>query len=255
MNKILSIVTVNYNSGRNYKKTVESLLPFLAFEEVEFIVIDGGSHDASFGDIKDTSKKIDHLVVERDGGIYDAMNKGIKISTGRWLWFVNCGDIVSCNSEQLLQFLSLEVEGNLIYSDVCTAGGEIKMKFSLGFFMRSALNHQNMIYRRELLADGFNLKYRICSDYQHTLSHYNEIVPLKYRECLCTYSLDGVSSEVSKARRVQVWRERCEAQMTLPKNYMVKYVMVSFSLIVYLIKCIAPELGSLTAKKLKDRGV
>ena len=252
MNKILSIITVNYNSGAEYKKTFESLRQFIDYEAVEFVVVDGGSDDASIIDINETGEHIDSLIVEQDRGIYDAMNKGINVAKGRWLWFVNCGDIISCKAAPLIKVLSSDLKANLIYSDFYAGGTKIGVSLDLVFLMRSALNHQNIIYKRELLASGFNLDFKICADYHHILNCYYDLIPLKYSECLCFYNLEGMSSEVSGRRRKQIWRERLYAQLALPSKYKMKYLMASFSLLIYLLKCAAPKLGSLTAKSSRN---
>lgn len=88
---LISIITVVFNGEKYLEETVLSVLN-QTYDNVEYIVIDGGSTDGTVDIIKKYEDKIDYWVSERDGGIYDAMNKGIDIATGKWINFMNVGD-------------------------------------------------------------------------------------------------------------------------------------------------------------------
>jgi len=88
---LISIITVVFNGEKYLEETVVSVLN-QTYDNVEYIVIDGGSTDGTVDIIKKYEDKIDYWVSERDGGIYDAMNKGIDIATGKWINFMNVGD-------------------------------------------------------------------------------------------------------------------------------------------------------------------
>ena len=88
---ILSIVTINLNNKAGLERTLNSLIPFCR-DEVEFLVIDGGSTDGSLG-IVESSKLINfRWLSESDGGIFHAMNRGIELADGKFVWFMNSGD-------------------------------------------------------------------------------------------------------------------------------------------------------------------
>ena len=74
-----SIITVNFNNKEGLRKTIESVI-HQAFRDFEFIIIDGGSTDGSVDVLKEYNSQIDYWVSEPDGGIYQGMNKGIKLS-------------------------------------------------------------------------------------------------------------------------------------------------------------------------------
>ena len=86
-----SIITVNYNNREGLKRTIESVI-HQTFRDFEFIVIDGGSTDSSAEVLKAYDEHISYWVSEKDNGIYDAMNKGIRKATGDYLNFMNSGD-------------------------------------------------------------------------------------------------------------------------------------------------------------------
>lgn len=89
----LSIITINYNNHNGLKRTIESVINQTKIE-FEYIIIDGDSIDGSKEIIQEYSTKIDYWVSERDGGIYNAMNKGIQVSKGEYLLFLNSGDVL-----------------------------------------------------------------------------------------------------------------------------------------------------------------
>ena len=88
----ISIVTVVYNAEDLIKKTLDAVRE-QAYENIEFIVIDGGSEDATLSLIKDADDIVEVLVSENDSGIYNAMNKGASLATGDYITFLNAGDI------------------------------------------------------------------------------------------------------------------------------------------------------------------
>ncbi|MGB8703989.1 MAG: glycosyltransferase, partial [Gillisia sp.] len=91
---LLSIITVNLNNLEGLKRTMQSVFE-QTWQEFEYIVIDGGSSDGSKEYIEANSAKIDHWVSEPDKGIYNGMNKGIKVANGEYLLFLNSGDELS----------------------------------------------------------------------------------------------------------------------------------------------------------------
>ena len=87
-----SIVIVTFNNAEGLKRTLESVKS-LHYENKETIVIDGGSTDNSLQVISVYQDMIDTKVSEKDTGIYNAMNKGVKLLTGDYVVFMNAGDV------------------------------------------------------------------------------------------------------------------------------------------------------------------
>ncbi len=88
----ISIITVVYNDVNYIKETILSVLN-QSYKNVEYLIIDGGSTDGTLKEINKYKKKIFKIISEKDNGIYDAMNKGIKLSTGDIIGFLNSGDL------------------------------------------------------------------------------------------------------------------------------------------------------------------
>jgi glycosyltransferase involved in cell wall biosynthesis len=87
----LSIITINYNNSKGLRKTIETVRA-QTFKDYEYIIIDGGSTDESVDIIKENSEYITYWVSEKDGGVYNAMNKGILKAKGEYCYFLNSGD-------------------------------------------------------------------------------------------------------------------------------------------------------------------
>lgn len=90
---IFSIITVVYNGEALLPGTMQSVLE-QTYPHIEYLVIDGGSKDGSVDIIRDFVTKMPHLcwLSEPDRGLYDAMNKGLQMATGDFVWFLNSGD-------------------------------------------------------------------------------------------------------------------------------------------------------------------
>ena len=88
----LTVITVVFNAAELLEPTIASVRK-TDFPQVEYIVIDGGSVDGTLDVIQDNADKIDTWVSDRDKGLYDAMNKGLNMANGQFVWFVNAGDI------------------------------------------------------------------------------------------------------------------------------------------------------------------
>ncbi len=90
---LISIITVVLNCEKHLEKTIQSILQ-QTYDNVEYIVIDGCSTDRTLDIIKKHEDNIDYWVSEKDNGIYDAMNKGIKLAVGNFIGLVNGDDII-----------------------------------------------------------------------------------------------------------------------------------------------------------------
>ena len=92
-----SIITVVKNDQQNISKTIKSVLSQKKDVDLEYIIIDGDSSDSTKKFIKSFKDEIDIVVSEPDNGIYDAMNKGLELSSGNIIGFCNSGDLILKN--------------------------------------------------------------------------------------------------------------------------------------------------------------
>ena len=98
---LISIITVCYNSENTIQKTIESITN-QTYQNIEYIIIDGKSTDRTLEIINNNKGKISKIVSEKDNGIYDAFNKGLKLYTGDLVGFVNSDDILTPNAIEIL---------------------------------------------------------------------------------------------------------------------------------------------------------
>ena len=91
---LISIITVVFNGGDTLEDTILSVFS-QCYDNIEYIIIDGGSNDDTLDIIQKYDAKVDFWVSEADKGIYDAMNKGIKLASGDYIGFLNADDFFS----------------------------------------------------------------------------------------------------------------------------------------------------------------
>lgn len=167
----LSIITINWNDEAGLRKTIESVLGQTARKELEYIVIDGASTDGSPQVLEEYGDRIDRWVSEPDSGIYNAMNKGVRMSTGEYLLFMNSGDTLynSTVVETLLPELESGediVTGKMLYSGKGRYS-QADDPITLLFLYQSSLPHDATFIRRQLLIDTpYDESLRIASDWK-----------------------------------------------------------------------------------------
>jgi len=208
----LSIITVNLNNTKGLQKTIESVAK-QTFTDYEYIIIDGGSTDGSVDIIKKHADKITYWVSEPDRGIYDAMNKAIKVAKGEWVYFLNSGDGL-VNRSVLDFFLNniLIVEdfvyGNILLDDYILKYPE---KLTFFFFYTNTICHQAIFIKRKLF-DNFgmyNNALTIVADWEFYLrTIIDKKSTYKYiNKTLCKYDLNGMSSDIKITEKLNYQRK------------------------------------------------
>ena len=91
--KFISVVTINFNNDKGLERTIDSVKKQINKSYFEYIIIDGNSNDNSIDEINKNKSLIDNLIIEKDEGIYDAMNKGISLAKSEYIIFLNSGGI------------------------------------------------------------------------------------------------------------------------------------------------------------------
>ncbi len=208
--KKLSIITINYNNLKGLSKTYDSIM-LQSFKDYEWIVIDGGSTDGSKDFIAKNQTKITWWCSERDGGIYNAQNKGILHADGEYLLFLNSGDTL-LNRDTLDNVFSYVKDADVVYGDWIERkkyGFKKKCRYPYeacyyNFAIRP-LCHQASFIRTSLLKHTpYDEKYRICADWA-------KWVELSKRGCsfihipvdICFYLRDGISYHAVREKKVE----------------------------------------------------
>lgn len=184
MNKpFFSIITVNYNSGVMIKDTIESVIN-QDFKNFEYIIIDGKSNDESLKIINSYNEKgaIQKLISEKDKGIYDAMNKGVEIAEGEFLYFLNADDFLIEKDilTKVYNFIVDNSEYDIYYGDLLMVKQNNVNKIVRNWINRENENERlikggqitqpSSFLKRSIFEEiKFNTKYNIASDYDFFL--------------------------------------------------------------------------------------
>lgn len=172
MNPILSIITINFNNRGGLQKTFDSVVA-QTFRDFEWIVIDGGSTDGSRELIEQYADHFSYWVSEPDKGIYNAMNKGIKVAVGEYLLFLNSGDWFA-DKDALRTVFDVSRTADILYGymvsksvdgPICNEG-MMKPVLQWYDFLGNTLPHQSSFIARRLF-ERFGLydeTYKIAAD-------------------------------------------------------------------------------------------
>ncbi len=210
----LSIITINFNNLKGLEKTIESVIS-QTYNNLEYIVIDGGSSDGSKNLIEKYASKISYWVSEPDKGIYNAMNKGILKARGEYLLFLNSGDCL-VNNEVLDAVDSCLDQSSILYGNGVIIGEgnkEILIKIpdqlTLKYFTKASLFHPSTFIKRELFDTYglYNEQNKIVSDWEFFLKTIvvNEVSTKKIDLVVSEVEDGGMSRDVKNT--ALLWEE------------------------------------------------
>lgn len=204
-----SIIIPSFNSERTMRVLFESLRK-QSFANFEAIVIDGVSNDNTLSILSEYQNKLENIriISEKDEGIYDAMNKGIALAKGKWLYFIGCDDFLQ--DEEVLQkvyeIISTRLDSpDIVYGNVYTTaqqsgtvpiiyGGE----YSKEMLAEKNICHQSMFFNRTLFArmGNYNINYKANADWDFNIKcFYSDNVKTCFiDEVIATWASGGFST-------------------------------------------------------------
>ena len=221
--KLLSIICVVLNSKHAFEKTIDSVRE-QDLSNVEVIVVDGNSIDGTIDEISKNQDIINEFISESDSGIYQAMNKGIKISNSHFLHFLNAGDIFFSKDslENLKKILNDSPQQLLKFQYVID--NKVKTeKLSWLFLSRRMMNHQSMIYHTSLFSDYlFDENLSFASDYKHLI---NILPNLKIKYFMHPLIIFDTNFSSSDRKNISIiWKERSKILLESSNlNFFYKY--------------------------------
>lgn len=201
MEKIVSVITVCYNEKEKITETLQSVRRQMT-QEVEYIIVDGASKDGTVDIVRAFCEEpgqnnLDvRYISESDNGIYDAMNKGIGIAKGKYIVFINAGDIlIKLPIDQLkiadtqtcsaVAFpVAMDVENNLF---IPVYDGSIRT--------HNTLHHQGLFYRRSEMQE-YDVKYRVFADFDYNQKLFRngkKVLVYKDAQPVALHDTEGVS--------------------------------------------------------------
>ncbi|MGA7104656.1 MAG: glycosyltransferase family 2 protein [Candidatus Deferrimicrobiaceae bacterium] len=168
---LISVITVVYNSDKFLEEAIRSVFN-QEYDNIEYLIIDGGSTDGTLDIIRKYQDRIDHWVSEPDNGIYDAMNKGIALASGDLIAFLNSDDryepgaleqVARAYVDQANQDVVIAGKWNLLFEDSDLV---INASPSLRFHTGMPISHQAMVVPKKVYENhkGFNTAYRFAAD-------------------------------------------------------------------------------------------
>lgn len=213
-----SIVTINYNNWSGLVKTVKSVIS-QEFKQFEYIIIDGNSNDPSKEYLWDLEDHRIRLISEEDTGIYNAMNKGIRMASGQYIIFLNSGDyFTNINVLQRLQEFN-EIHNNrlkFIYGDTfeIETNGQPpiykKAKSHLTIQRGMFAHHQSMVFSNHIIQKHqlmYDEGYEIAADWDFIIRFLKNISGHEigyFDSSISNFALGGVSSNYTLGIKEQI---------------------------------------------------
>jgi Glycosyltransferases involved in cell wall biogenesis len=208
----LSVIICTYNSSKTLPEALDSVLA-QSYDEYEILIMDGLSSDGTIEIIKSYEKKFNgklRFVSEKDEGVYDAMNKGIDLAKGDWIYFLGSDDVFY--SKDVLERVSQEAEESgleVVYGNV--KWGETERIYDGEFSRLKLLNdnicHQSIFYKRNLFQKfgKFDLEYKVWADYLFNIKWFNDNgTKRKYTNIvIAKYNTEGLSSKAGDKKFIK----------------------------------------------------
>jgi len=256
----LSIVTINYNNAEGLRKTLASIA-MQTYSDIEHIIIDGGSTDGAVGVIKEYAastpnkdpffKHTIKWVSEKDSGIYNAMNKGLRRATGSYIEILNSGDVLAAPdvTERMVREVEKEEYPAILYGNMLksydgkkiinrdTCGNGMYTPESFLYFYKGTLNHDCAYIRRDLFDKYglYNEEMKICSDWEW----YVRAIVLGGEKAVYTnidvtiFDMNGVSESHGKNAELIKKERREYLEKILPATILHDYDMFAFPILQY----------------------
>jgi glycosyltransferase involved in cell wall biosynthesis len=208
-----SVITVAKNAAATLEKCIASVAA-QRYAPLEYILIDGASTDYTAAIVARHNSRVDRFVSEPDGGIYDAMNKGLKLARGKFIYFLGADDYLL--DENTLGDVAAFIESvpgcDLVYGGIEVrfpdGRAEIFMpppaEAALPFLVSGCLPHQASFASRRAfdLAGAFDDRYRIAGDYDWFLRvvTHPQLVTRRFERTIASYRIDGVSNRLERSQ-------------------------------------------------------
>jgi glycosyltransferase involved in cell wall biosynthesis len=212
-----SIIMPTYNVENFIEKSLTSIVT-QKYKSFEIIIIDSISDDKTL-EIVRTYKELYReykwiIISEKDNGIYDAMNKGIKLATGKFIFFLGADDVFY--SKNVLEIIYQESKLNrnidIFYGNIIRVNNQIpnESKLVIPFklynnvvfnkiqvFINLGICHQSIFAKKETLENGFSNDYKLASDFNWILESISQKIKFKYTDnIIAKYNISGASSEI-----------------------------------------------------------
>tara|TARA_B110000438_G_scaffold220156_1_gene213204 strand:- start:31 stop:969 length:939 start_codon:yes stop_codon:yes gene_type:complete len=219
---LISIVTVIFNSEDYLEQAIQSVIN-QTYDNVEYIIIDGGSTDGTLDIIKKYSDKIDYWISEKDNGVYDAWNKALKLSHGQWIGFLGSDDYYEFsalqkyfeNINQISKVDYISSKSNLITKDKKTIKIIGKAWNWKDFSKYMNVAHVGSLHHRSLFEKygTYDINFPVCADYEFLLRAKNKLKAGFVNNVLCNFRAGGQSEGTSHWGISEILEETYQAKL------------------------------------------
>ena len=233
MKPLLTIITITYNAGKFLKNTIENIVN-QSNKDFEYLIIDGGSKDKTteiirqyknsfYSSFEEAQKRETKLcpeicwISEPDNGLYDAMNKGLHLANGQFVWFINAGDkIYDINTMQtVIDTIRQNPSCDVVYGQSIIIDENENIRGERHKIAPKILNkkdllnglvvcHQSIIVRKTIAPD-YDLQYQITADYDWVCKVLSKSNGNYYiNNYISRFMVAGISAQ----QRSKSWKER-----------------------------------------------
>ena len=230
----ISVITINYNNSNGLRETLNSVNNQLC-KKFEYIIIDGCSTDDSLSVIEKYKERANIIISEKDNGIYHAMNKGVKMSNGKYVLFLNSGDSFFSN-QSILNFYKYinQFDHDFFYGDIFLDDDIRKWikkspsSLSYRFFIKDSLPFPCTLIKKSVIEENnyFDENLKIVSDWKLFILSYCKLNKSFYyinEEPVVNFKLDGISNNYPNI----ISKERASVLKDDFKNYLQEFENIS----------------------------
>lgn len=165
---LVSIIIATYNAAQHLPGCLDSIIE-QNYPAIEVVVVDGESTDGTVDILRQYDAHISHWVSEHDNGIYDALNKGTKMATGKWVYFLGADDRLLPGFSTIAA--QLKHEDTIYYGNTKADGPLFTGEFSAYRMAKYCINHQSILYPAKVFTKyQYDTQYRIYADYALNLA-------------------------------------------------------------------------------------
>lgn len=216
---LITIITATYNAAKYLPAAIQSIRE-QNYENIQYIVVDGGSTDGTVDVIRANEDVVDYWISAPDMGIYDAWNKGVRLSAGDWIGFLGADDIylegaiqayvtsIYACRENLPQYISSRVNltsGSKVLRTIGKRWNWKDFRKYMNVAHVGSLHHRLLFERYGLFDDS----YKICGDYELLLRPGSSLRTAYLNAITVNMSIGGVSGT-----SLQAFRETARAKVT-----------------------------------------
>ncbi|MBT3250773.1 MAG: glycosyltransferase [Candidatus Marinimicrobia bacterium] len=230
----ITVITVVLNDAVNLQQTINNVLS-QTLENLEYIVIDGGSTDESLEIIKENNFRISKFISQPDLGIYDAMNTGIKMASGDFLHFMNCGD--GFISDTVIEELfNSNIDSHIIYGDTkfiyTDTSSRVVKAHPVSEIWKPFFNHQSAFFHKDIFKNTlYNLDFAPAADFHLIMNSISQGYKVKYVPTIVNTYLIGGDIYTKEFKAIRLYYQinlTFNKQVDFKNYYWKKIIWVGF---------------------------